>query len=87
MDFNNNGLMIQVENALNIFEAKYPYARGLFLFDNAPSHKKVADDQLDVDRMNVGVGGKQPILRDTVWNGEIQHLVLEDGRPKGMKMV
>lgn len=37
--------------------------------------------------MNVGVGGKQPILRDTVWNGEIQHLVLEDGRPKGMKMV
>ena len=26
-------------------------------------------------------------LRDTVWNGEIQHLVLEDGRPKGMKMV
>ena len=52
--------MIQVENALNIFEAKYPYARGLFLFDNAPSHKKVADDQLDVDKMNVGVGGKQP---------------------------
>ena len=49
--FNNNGLMIQVENALNIFEAKYPYAGGLFLFDNAPSHKKVADDQLDTDKM------------------------------------
>ena len=85
--FNNNSLMIQVENAVKIFEAKYPHARGLFLFDNAPSHKKVADDQLDAEKMNVGVGGKQPILRDTVWNGEIQHLVLEDGRPKGMKMV
>lgn len=25
-------------------------------------HIKEADDQLDADKMNVGVGGKQPIL-------------------------
>ena len=38
--FNNDKLMVQVENAVNIFEAKYPYARALFLFDNAPSPHK-----------------------------------------------
>ena len=29
--FNNNSLMIQVENAVKIFEAKYPHARGLLI--------------------------------------------------------
>ena len=46
-------LMKQVEKAMDIFELKYPHARGLFLFDNAPSHRKIADNQLNVDKMNV----------------------------------
>ena len=37
--------------------------------------------------MNVRPGGKQPIMRETVFNGEVQQMVLLDGRPKGMKMV
>ena len=32
--------------AIDIFESKYPHAHGLFLFDNAPSHKKCSDDAL-----------------------------------------
>ena len=40
----NDKLMEQVEKAVGIFEAIYPHARGLFLFDNAPSHKKISDD-------------------------------------------
>ena len=26
-------------------------------------------------------------MRDTVWNGNVQRMVLDDGRPKGMKIV
>ena len=60
------------------------HAKALFLFDNAPSHQKVADD---VDRMNVGPGGKQPKMQDTVCCGAVQKLVYEDGTPKGMRIV
>ena len=85
--FNNEGLMKQVEKAVDIFELKYPHARGVFLFDNAPSHRTIADNQLNVDKMNVSSGGKQPVMRDTVWNGNVQRMVLDDGKPKGMKIV
>ena len=37
--------------------------------------------------MNVHPGGKQPVMRDTLWNGKHQSMVLDDGRPKGMKLV
>eukprot|EP00731_Ephydatia_muelleri_P008066 Em0004g404a len=48
---------------------------------------KIADNQLNVDKMNVSSGGKQPVMRDTVWNGNVQRMVLDDGRPKGMKII
>ena len=37
--------------------------------------------------MNVRPGEKQPVMRDTNFNGEIQKMVLPGGRPKGMKIV
>ena len=71
---------------MDIFEAKYPDACGLFLFDNAPSHQKVASDGLNVYAMNVKSGGSQPVMRDTEWNGSIQKMVLENGEPKGLRL-
>ena len=59
----------------------------MHLFDNAPSHKKIADNQLNVEKINVSSGWKQPVMRDTVWSGNVQHLVLDDGDTKGMKIV
>ena len=85
--FTNDLLIQQVEKTINIFERVHPNATGIFLFDNAPSHRKVVDDALNADRMNVGPGGKQPIMRDTVWGGQVQRLVDDDGIPKGMKNV
>ena len=32
-------------------------------------------------------GGKQPQMRDTVWNGKVQKLVLRIGIPKGLIQV
>ena len=43
------------------------------------------EDCINVDRMNVSDGGKQPFLRDTEWNGQIQKMTLDDGRQKGMR--
>ena len=37
--------------------------------------------------MTVRPGGKQPIMRETVFDGKVQQMVLPDGRPKGLKMV
>ena len=85
--FNSDMFVEQVERALNIFERKFPRITGIFLFDNAPSHKTYPPDGLNAANMNVYPGGKQPIMRDTVWNGEVQRMVLPDGRAKGMKLV
>ena len=37
--------------------------------------------------MSKGPGGKQPIMRDTVWNGQPQPLTLSDGWLKGAAIV
>ena len=37
----------------------------LFIFDNAPSHRKKADDALNVHKMNLRPGGKFRKMRDT----------------------
>ena len=85
--FTNDLLLQQVTRTADIFERVHPDARGLFLFDNAPSHRKMADDTLNADRMNVGPGGKQPKMRDTVWQGAVQKMVDASGTPKGMKLI
>lgn len=85
--FNNDHLLQQVEHTIDIFEKIHQNTQGLFLFDNAPSHKKQADDSLNVEKMNVNPGGVQPAMRSTMWDGKIQTMVKEDGTPKGMKAV
>ena len=61
------------------------HIKGYFVFDNAPSHKKCPEDALKVENMNVRPGGKQLVMRSTVFNGVQQTMVLPDGRPKGLK--
>ena len=85
--FNNVMFIAQVKRAIKIFEKKFPGITGIFLFDNAPSHKKFADNALNASNMNVYPGGKQPALRDGLWEGNVQKMFLPDGTPKGMKMV
>ena len=85
--FNNDHLLQQVKHTIDIFERVHPNAQGLFLFDNAPSHKKIADDALNVDKMNVHPGGMQPKMRSTTWEGRTQTMAYRDGTPKGMKAV
>ena len=85
--FTNDLLIAQVDRTIDIFERIHPEATALFLFDNAPSHRKMPDDALNADKMNVGPGGKQPKMRATIWGGAVQQMVDESGTPKGMKKV
>ena len=85
--FDSDKFLAQVDTAIEIFEEKFPHTQALFLFDNTPIHCKSSDDALNVQHKNVRPGGKQPKMRETVFIGEVQQMVLPDGRPKGMKMV
>ena len=49
----------------------------------------MADDALNANKMNVGPGGKEPAMRDTIWGGgggggEIQKMVDDNGLPNGI---
>ena len=44
---------------------------------------KQPDNALNVDAMNVKQGGKQPMMRSTKFNGEVQEMTLPDGTPQG----
>ena len=83
-----------MEKAMEIAEIKYPKEEGwrhVWVFDHSSCHAAMADDALDVSKMNVRPGGKQRIMRDTVWNGRAWKLYFteRDGRKvaKGLKMV
>ena len=53
--FNADDLLQQVENAIDIFESKTNgFATGLFLFDNAPSHRRRAPDARSAPKMPKG---------------------------------
>ena len=47
----------------------------------------MAENALDATKMNVKLGGKQALLRDTVWAGKIQKMSFSIGVAKGMKLV
>ena len=47
----------------------------------------MADDALDATKMNVNPGGKQPLMRETVWAGQPQTMFFSLGVAKGMKKV
>jgi hypothetical protein len=53
--FTADHLLAQVNHAIDIFDGLTGgYAQGLFLFDNAPSHQKWADDALSARLMVKG---------------------------------
>lgn len=82
--------MAQMKIAVDIAEAKYPRESGwklVWVFDQSSCHKAMSDDALDASAMNVKPGGKQPIMRDTVWAGATQRMVFTNGVAKGLKAV
>lgn len=73
-------------------EKRFPGSRLLFQLDNAGIHKRKPPDALVAADMNVGSGGKQPVMRSGWYTGERgqrveQPMVDEHGVPRGLKDV
>ncbi len=84
-----------VKIAPRVFFYAYPVSQALFAFDNSSNHNCYTEDALLVGNMNLGLRGKQSILRN-----EFNHTTQEDqyivfhydklnpslrGKPKGIK--
>ena len=70
--------MQQLEAAVKIAEIKYPKADGwkwVWIFNQSSCHTAMAQDALDVPKMNVGPGGKQSKMHDTVWAGGAENVL------------
>lgn len=87
--WNNEKFLKQVQRAEGIARIKYPPDSHslIWIFDQSSGHRAFKEDSLNVNRMNVNPGGAQPIMRDTLWNGKVQRMVLPNGQPKGMRLV
>ena len=69
-----------VQKAIQIFEISFPEDIAVFASDNSSGHACKAKDALVANRMNLGPGGSQPIMHDTVFGGFIrQRMVYEEG--------
>ena len=58
------------QEAVKIAELKYPKEkrfRHCWIFDHSSCHAARSEDALDVSKMNMNPGGKQPKMRDTIW--------------------
>ena len=80
----------QLKYCIEIAECKYPRDQGykvVWIFDHSSSHGAYGDDALLASRMNAKPGGKQALLRDTVWEGKVQRMVFSIGVAKGLIQV
>jgi hypothetical protein len=78
-----------------IFEKTHPGIIAVFAFDNSSSHAKLANDTLNAANINLNLSGKQSIMHDTIFNGQIQSMVFPNDypdeklreKPKGIKII
>ena len=68
-------LLAQTSHFIDVFELIHPGDVCLAVFDCSSNHQAFSDDALVVSRMNVSPGGKQPIMRNTVFvHAQQRHL-------------
>lgn len=67
--WNSKRFLANVKDAMKIAEYKYPPQKNtlVFIFDQSSCHRAYAENALNVTRMNVRPGGKQPCMQNTVW--------------------
>lgn len=65
-------------DAIDIFEYLHVGAAGIWVFDCSSAHEGLAANALNVNNMNVHLGGKQTIMQDTI--GPLNHPAPENGK-------
>ncbi|OAV86088.1 hypothetical protein PTTG_30087 [Puccinia triticina 1-1 BBBD Race 1] len=73
------------EKALPIFKALHPDCQGVFVFDCSSAHEAYGPEALRAQNMNLGPGGKQSRMRDTIIPSDDPHIPEElRGQPQSM---
>lgn len=89
-------LLVQVQKAIEVFEAAHPNCQALYLFDQSSAHASLGDDALRAFEMNKSNGGKQRQQKDTIipidapavhMRSRVQKMTTESGEAKGLKAV
>lgn len=84
-------LLLQVEDAIKIFERIHPQAVGVFVFDCSSAHEAFGEHALNVNNMNVNPGGKGARkMRNTIIpldNPPLQDESIADTRGQAQSMV
>jgi len=87
-------LLVQVNNAISIFEEAHPDCVALFVFDQSSAHASLRSDALHTFNMNKGDGGKQRKQKDMVipmnnpyaeYCEKPQKMTTETGKAKGLQ--
>jgi len=63
--WNADKMVQQTQKAIRIFNQAFPNDIAVFAFDNSSGHACKAPNALVAQRMNLGPGGKQPVIQDT----------------------
>ena len=82
--------MNQVKKAVQIAEVKHPLTDGwrhVWIFDHSSCHGAMAEESLDLSKMNINPGGKQQVMQDGFWNGKPHKMNYALGVPKGLHTV
>jgi hypothetical protein len=88
--------MVQVKNAIEIFETSHPGCQAVFIFDQSSAHASLPPDALCAFEMNKSDGGKQRKQHDTIipmtnpdprFCGNPQKMTTASGEAKGLKAV
>ena len=97
-----NKYLTQTENAIKIFNVKYPNGVAVFIFDCSSAHEAYVENALISHKMNWGPSGQLPTMQDTnnPLTGLVQTMnfptdsieidakgVLVAGKPKGMEQI
>ena len=74
--WNTKQLLVQVKDALDIFEESFPGCIAVLVFDQSLVHASYREGALNAFEMNLNLGGKQEILKETVFPPETKNLEL-----------
>jgi hypothetical protein len=97
--WNSEKMLAHLEDAIDIAEKLFPWARLIFRFDHSSNHTARGPDALNANNMNANPGaprGKQNIMRDTKWvdDNNATHKqsmvftkISNKGKPKGLRQV
>ena len=89
-------LLVQMADAIEVFELAHLGKQALFIFDQSSAHASLPPDTFKAFEMNKSDGGKQHKQHDTVipesnpvaeHHGKAQKMTLKNGQPKGMQRV